>query len=75
MEPETKMKQLTVEKVKSIFTSWLTEAGYKPSTIRTKIENAKHFFEYVDGQAIDFRDVGTDFIKKFWRFRLLCRKR
>jgi integrase/recombinase XerD len=54
---ERKMKKLTAKMVKDIFTTWLHEAGYKESTIRTKMECAKHFFDYAEGKVEDFRDM------------------
>jgi integrase/recombinase XerD len=59
------MKKLTAAEVKSLFPVWLREAGYKESTIRNKMENAKHFFGYVERKIADFRDIGADCIKEF----------
>jgi integrase/recombinase XerD len=59
------MKKLTVSKVKNVFSTWLKEAGYKDGTIMGKLGYAKHFFEYVEGRAADFRDIGVEIIREF----------
>ena len=61
------MKRLDCEAVKAVFLRYLTESGYKPGTVYTKMCYLKVFFEFLYQQKpdIDFRDLGREILLAF----------
>jgi site-specific recombinase XerD len=61
------VKLLDCETVKVIFLRYLTESGYKPGTVYTKMCYLKVFFAFLQSKKtdIDFRDLGRETLLSF----------
>jgi len=63
------MRKLTPEKTAKIFEEYLKEAGYRTSTIRTKLAYLKIFFGFTRQKNIcDIRDINIEIIKEFVKY-------
>lgn len=63
------MKQLTLPYCRQIFTTFLTDMGYKKNTITTKLTGIIIFFEYLTSiNMSDLRDVDVSVIQNYIRY-------
>lgn len=61
------MRTLSIRRAEALFRGYLKAAGYKPGTVRTKLQYLKVFFAYLEsrGRSRDLREVGRRDLEGF----------